>query len=171
MAKRYNSTILSFQAGELSPEVLGRTDKPDYVFAMERITNGVVTRQGTIVRRGGIKFGGISPLAVPVAFRDGQGRDYVLMLNFSIPEDPADAGLLNPTLADSKVFFEGEEVQGAVFKVPFRVLQPDVLSGNLIVRTAQSGNLMIVTTNFTPPFVITRNAHDDWTLEGWRTRK
>ncbi len=146
----------SFNAGELSPLMDGRTDQPQYFSGCKVMQNFIPTAQGPAARRGGTRYIGATKSnarAWLVPFEFSQDQSYVLEFGNSYLRFWVNRGQL---------LFSGS---------PYEVVSPwtsaDLLTddGTLALRTAQSADIMwqCLASGTKAPYKLSRLGATNWT--------
>lgn len=157
----------SFSGGELSPMLHGRTDLAKYAVGLRRCRDFFISRHGAAVSRPGMQFlgevGTLLPLnphvrLIPFIFSDD--TSYVLEFR----ESSILAGGVLTSSVGLRIWSNGELVESG--GSPINLSVSAFTFGALPqVKHAQSGNVMVLTHPGYTPQVLTRVAHDDWTIE------
>lgn len=147
----------SFNAGELSPLIDGRTDQEKYFAGCKRLRNFIPTVQGPVTRRGGTRYlgatkGNLRAWFMPFEFN--QAQSYVL------------------ELTDLKMRFWVNRGQllsaGAPYEIPTPWSAVNLVTeeGTLSLRSVQSGDVMWVVHNegAVRPQKLSRLGATSWTL-------
>ena len=147
----------SFNAGELSPLIDGRTDQEKYFSGCKTLRNFIPTVQGPAARRGGTRYLGSTRLnsqAWLLGFEFNQAQSYVL------------------EFTDSKIRFwvnRGQLLSGGL---PYEVASPwnaaalTTDEGTFSLRSVQSGDVMWLChfDGLTAPYKLSRLGATSWTL-------
>ena len=147
----------SFNAGELSPLIDGRTDQEKYFAGCKRLRNFIPTVQGPVTRRGGTRYLGATKgnlRAWFMSFEFNQAQSYVL------------------ELTDLKMRFWVNRGQllsaGAPYEIPTPWSAAKLVTeeGTLSLRSVQSGDVMWVVHNegAVRPQKLSRLGATSWTL-------
>lgn len=147
----------SFNAGELSPLIDGRTDQEKYFSGCKRLRNFIPTVQGPAARRGGTRYLGTTKAngqAWFVSFEFNQAQSYVLELT---------------NLAMRFWVNRGQLLSGPS---PYEIVTPwtaaNLISeeGTLALRSVQSGDVMWVvhSDGAVRPQKLSRLGATNWTL-------
>ena len=147
----------SFNAGELSPLIDGRTDQEKYFAGCKRLRNFIPTVQGPVTRRGGTRYlgatkGNLRAWFMPFEFN--QAQSYAL------------------ELTDLKMRFWVNRGQllsaGAPYEIPTPWSAVNLVTeeGTLSLRSVQSGDVMWVVHNegAVRPQKLSRLGATSWTL-------
>jgi hypothetical protein len=137
----------NFSAGELAPQLWGRSDLGIYASGTRRLRNFFPSKHGAAVSRPGTfqlgpSLGNGSVRLVPFVYSDE--TSYVLMFS---------GGAVAPKIT---VFFQGAQVA--------QIASPYFQDDPLKVRCVQSGNVLTIACPFHPPRLLTRVAHNNWTI-------
>lgn len=134
----------SFAAGELAPELLGRSDLRAYGNGARRLRNVFIQPTGGVTRRPGLRHLGVLPgPARLVPFEFNTEQTYLIVLTY---------GLFSVYLGDVLV------AQGAGTWTEAHLPQ---------LSFTQSADTLLVCHPDLPPARITRTSHTSWTLAGW----
>ncbi len=150
-------TQFSFNRGELSPALHGRSDWKYYASGAETLRNLIVRAQGGATKRGGLRLvapaldGGSPSFLVP--FRFSAAQSYMLEFGDRKMRILRKGGVVVYPFGDDNA---GEEV---VVETPY---PPSALP---LLRYAQTADVMILTHPDFPPQRLSRHAHHDWRLE------
>lgn len=147
----------SFNAGELSPLIDGRTDQEKYFAGCKRLRNFIPTVQGPVTRRGGTRYLGATKgnlRAWFMSFEFNQAQSYVL------------------ELTDLKMRFWVNRGQllsaGAPYEIPTPWSAVNLVTeeGTLSLRSVQSGDVMWIVHNegAVRPQKLSRLGATSWTL-------
>lgn len=147
----------SFNAGELSPLIDGRTDQEKYFAGCKRLRNFIPTVQGPASRRGGTRYLGATKnnlRAWFMPFEFNQAQSYVL------------------ELTDLKMRFWVNRGQLLSAGVPYEVATPwsaaNLITeeGTMALRSVQSGDVMWIVHNdgAVRPQKLSRLGATNWTL-------
>jgi len=146
----------SFNCGELSPLLEGRSDMPQYMKGGKTMLNLLPTVQGPATRRGGTRFiGNGTDSTFPsllVRFSRSATESYVLVF--------CDHAL--------KFFFNGGEVQfgGVAYTIPTPYAQADLFNadGTPAIQAAESADVVYLAHPLYPPQVLSFFGATNWTL-------
>lgn len=147
----------SFNAGELSPLIDGRTDQEKYFAGCKRLRNFIPTVQGPAARRGGTRYLGATrnnARAWFIPFEFNQAQSYVL------------------ELTDSKMRFwvnRGQLLSGMSpyeINTPWSAANLVTDEGTLALRSVQSADVMWIchSEGVDPPQKLSRLGATNWTL-------
>jgi hypothetical protein len=146
----------SFNAGELSPLMDGRTDQPQYFSGCKVMQNFIPTVQGPAARRGGTRYIGATKSnarAWLVPFEFSQDQSYVLEFGNSYLRFWVNRGQLLSS--------------GSPYEVVSPWTSADLLTddGTLALRTAQSADIMwqCLASGTKPPYKLSRLGATNWT--------
>lgn len=151
----YSNPILNaFSAGELSPQMEGRTDHEKYYSGCRRLENFIPRPYGSVSRRQGTEY--IMKALSPA----GPER----LLNFDFNATASQSYVLELGAGKMRFFTRSGVVldsQNDVYEldIPWR---SEFLKD---IRTAQNGNELYMVCESTPPYVLRRFSHSSWTLE------
>ena len=138
------STKTSFAAGELAPEMYGRSDLRAYENGARRLRNVFIQPTGGVTRRPGLRHVAMLPGAARlVAFEFNTEQTYLIAL----------------TDGHATVFMGDVAVAG--FATPWTAAQLPQLG------MTQSADTLLATHPDVSPKRITRTSHTDWTLSDW----
>lgn len=138
------STKASFAAGELAPELYGRSDLRAYENGARRLRNVFIQPTGGVTRRPGLRH---------VAMLPGQAR----LVTFEFNTEQSYLIALTHMLAT--VFMN--DVVVASFATPWTQAQLPQLS------VTQSADTLLVAHPDVPPKRITRTSHTSWVMADW----
>lgn len=144
--------IYSFNAGELAPTLMGRTDFGKYYKGCKKIENMVVMPQGGVRRRPGTQF-------VAKAKHDNK-KARLLPFNYAVNEayiiEFGDYYLRFYTSGGGVVVDEGE---------PYEVESPYAAGDVEEIRYVQSHDVLYLVHPDHRPMALSRYAHTDWRIE------
>jgi len=138
------STKASFAAGELAPELYGRSDLRAYENGARRLRNVFIQPTGGVTRRPGLRH--VAMLAGParlIAFEFNTEQTYLIALTHEL----------------CTVFMS--DVPVASFATPWTQAHLPLLG------VTQSADTLLVVHPEVPPKRITRTSHTSWTLGDW----
>lgn len=137
----------SFAAGELSPELIGRSDLRAYENGAARLTNVFILPTGGLRRRPGLRHLGMLPgPARLIAFEFSTEQTYLLVFT------------------DRRMAVWRNDVEIAAIATPWTSSQLGSLSWT------QSADTLLVAHPDVPPQRITRASHTAWTIAPWTFR-
>jgi hypothetical protein len=144
--------INSFNAGELSAHLDGRTDHEKYYSGCRRLENFVLRPHGSAVRRSGFRFirevkdSSSAVRLIPFDFNSTASQSYVIELG---------AGYLR-FYKDGGVILAGEE--------PYEISSPWTEDQLWELQYVQSADTLYFVHPNTAPRTLTRSGHTSWTL-------
>ncbi len=137
----------SFAAGELSAELIGRSDLRAYENGAARLTNVFILPTGGLTRRPGLRHLGTLPgLARLIPFEFSTEQTYLL------------------AFTDRRMGVWRNDIEIASISTPWTTEQLAQLSWT------QSADTLLVAHPDVPPQRITRSSHTDWTITTWSFR-
>jgi hypothetical protein len=147
----------TFNAGELSPLIDGRTDQEKYFAGCKRLENFIPSVQGPVVRRGGTRYLGATK---------ANGRVWLVPFEFSSIQ----SYMLE--FGDGYIRFWTNRGQLLDSGLPYEIVSPwaasdlTTVEGTFALRTVQSGDVMwICHQNGTvQPYTLARFGATDWQL-------
>lgn len=148
----------TFNAGELSPLLDGRTDQEKYLAGCKHLRNFIPSSQGPVARRGGTRYLGAArnvlnagtPWLLPFQFN--QSQSYILEFTQNALRFWVNRGQLLSGMT------------------PYEVVTPwtanDLVddSGSFALRTAQSGDVMWIVNSALRPYKLSRLGATNWTV-------
>lgn len=141
---RFKVVKTNFAAGELSPQLLGRTDLRAYESGAARLRNVIIHPTGGVSRRPGLRF---------VDSAKGPGR--LIPADFGANE----VYLLVLTAFSVDVYRDGQRVAG--FATPWSQAHLDQ------INWIQSADALLVVHPEVPPQKISRRSASEWTVGDW----
>lgn len=144
---------LSFDGGEWSPWLDGRTDLAKYGTACRRLENFILRPQGGVVKRPGLQYLG----------QVGSGANHARLIEFEVQSGASlmlvmGGGTMKVFSSDGLAVLDGE---GAEFSLPI----PWSDSQLAALRWAQVNDVLFVTHPEHAPRTLKRHANAEWTLE------
>ncbi|MDD5010487.1 MAG: hypothetical protein PHQ00_00015 [Phycisphaerae bacterium] len=143
-------TITSFNTGQVSWAMEERTDFPKYPSFCRTVENMITLSQGPMTRRPGTKY--IATVktsgAILQLFEFSTGDTYGIEAGYSY----------------FRFFRDGGQILNGV--TPYEISTPYSTATELSnLKCAQSDNIMYFVDGNHPPYKLTRQDHNDWTLE------
>lgn len=158
MSVTINHTQNSFNAGELSPLLLSRTDFEKYASGCAVMDNFIPTVQGPLIKRGGTKFvAEVNFSNLPtklIPFEDTNGTSYIIEIGHEYMR-----------------FFKAD---GEIVGSPFELVTPWIDAFLDTLSYAQSGDVLYIAGSSDRPHKLIKNSStdNDWSLEvvdfNWR---
>lgn len=148
---KVNYTQRSFNAGELTPKLLARTDFDKYASGCSVMENLIPTVQGTAVKRAGTVFAAEVKSSnldtVLHGFSDTTGNNYIIEIGHQYMR-----------------FFKED---GAVVGGPYELATPFIDNYLHTLQFAQSGDVLYIASNYYAPRKLIKNSSSDtdWTLQ------
>lgn len=148
--------LASFNGGEYSPLMEGRTDYAKYPKGLRKMINFLPTTQGPAVRRAGTRF--------VAEVKDSADRTWLVKFQFSVTQAYA------LEFGDGYIRFytnHGQVINGAV---PYEIASPYAAAdltnadGTLALHFTQSADVLYLFHAKYPPQVLTRHGALDWTI-------
>lgn len=148
--------LASFNGGEYSPLMEGRTDYAKYPKGLRKMVNFLPTTQGPAVRRGGTRF--------VAEVKNSADRTWLVKYQFSVTQSYA------LEFGDGYIRFytnHGQVINGAV---PYEIASPYAAAdltnadGTLALRFISSADVLYLLHARYAPQVLTRHGALDWTI-------
>lgn len=146
----------SFNAGELSPLLAGRTDIAKYASGCSEMTNFIPTVQGAAIRRPGTKF--------VAEVKDSSKRVWLARFQFNFQQ----SFILE--FGDQYIRFYHNHGQLLSGGVPYEISTPYILAdltnsdGSFALSMAQSGDVIYIAHRKYAPRKLSRISNTSWTL-------
>lgn len=166
----------SFNSGEFSPEMFGRTDLEKYPNAVKSLVNMIPSPHGPAIRRPGLEF--IST-ARWVETTDGRNHTKLMPFIYSTGQTYMIEFITGASttggFASVRPFFKGGTIDDPGSPGDDLIIETMYQEWNLKdVRaaydaipddSAQSADVMFLAYKYFPPHKLTRVAHDEWTYD------
>lgn len=140
----------NFTAGELSPKLKGRVDLEKYLAGLAVCENMIVRPSGGVSKRGGFHYAASvkdpAKTTTLIAFRYNDLYSYILEFGNNY----------------IRVYFENDQVQsgGSPYEIVTTYLESEVED----IRVTQDATSLYIVHKNHAPAILTRTAHDSWTL-------
>ena len=143
--------LTAFNAGELSPKMEGRIDYPKYTQGLRTCENLLPLTQGPVMRRPGTKY---------VATTKNNGAVRLIPFEYSVDD--------TYMLEFGDLYMRVYRNQAQVLDVnddPYEIETPFDANELENLQFVQTANTMYLVDGNDPPQKLTRDGHDDWTIE------
>jgi hypothetical protein len=156
---RANPIQVAFNAGELSPRMQGRVDRPQYATGCYRLRNFIPDLAGPAVKRGGTRFVAAAKptgdLAWLVRFQMSASESYILEFGpFYIRFFRSRGQLLSGTPYEIVTPWNGANLVNA--------------DGSFALKYIQSGDVIYIASGTQPPQKLSRFSDTNWTLTQYK---
>lgn len=143
--------LTAFNAGELSPKMEGRIDYPKYTQGLRTCENLLPLTQGPVIRRPGTQY---------VATTKDGGEVKLIPFEYSV----SDTYMLEFGDLYMRVYRNQAQVLDANDN-PYEIETPFDANELADLQFVQTANTMYLVDGNDPPQKLTRDGHDDWTIE------
>jgi hypothetical protein len=154
MARGYSKrSMVSFNAGELSPKLDARVDLAKYQNGCRKITNGIIGLYGEVARRPGMEY-----IASAKNFADVNAKVCLVDFQFSTTTT------FTLEFGGGYIRFYSNGVQVTLAGVPYEIASPYAVADIFTVQFAQTNDVAYCTHPNYPVYKLSRLADTNWTM-------